>query len=308
LLSSSLVTYEELQKSIKSLQHQNKILKIELETYKLLEVEFEILKTVTVPKKICSDIHVGISNQKPVSNCSNCNKLNSAVKKAKEEVLSHKEIIKVLLAEESEKVQYSKIVDHELSNYIGEQSMAPRMDEDWVLVFPKNNRKLKDLNSNLIQIIPSSENYYDLLHNLKEEEEVTNKITKDFSSRNTNNKSQLKKRAKNVASQKNYKHKVCIMGDSHVRKCAAELRQTLGCKYAVTGFTKPGAPTTDIIKTGEEEISTFSTKDFVILWTGANNTSKNNTKGALNSLSKFMEENKSVNIVLIDMICYQHHV
>jgi hypothetical protein len=289
LLSPSPATYEELQKNIQSLQHQNKILNIELETYKLLEVEFETLKTVTVCNEKCSDIHVGTSNKKPVSNCSNCNKLNSALKKAKEEILSFKEIIKMLQDEESEIVQ--QIGDHEQNNYIGEQSIAPRMEEDWVLVPTKNNRKLEDLNSNLIQIIPTSENYYDFFHNLKEKEEVTNKITKDFNSPNTNNKSQFKKRAKTVESQKNFKHKVCILGDSRMRKCATELRQTLGCRFAVTGFTKPGAPTTDLIKTVEEEISTFTTKDFVILWTGANDISKNNTNGALSSLSKFMEEN-----------------
>jgi hypothetical protein len=53
------------------------------------------------------------------------------------------------------------------------------------------------------------------------------------------------------------------------------------------GFTKPEALSSDIIKTVEEEIATFSSKDFVILWTGANDISKNNTKGALKSLSKF---------------------
>jgi hypothetical protein len=104
---------------------------------------------------------LGTSNKKPVSNCSNCNKLNSALKKAKEEILSLKESIKVLQAEESEIMQHSKIGDHEQNNYIGEQSIAPMMEEDWVLVPPKNNRKLEDLNSNLIQIIPTSENYYD---------------------------------------------------------------------------------------------------------------------------------------------------
>jgi hypothetical protein len=67
-------------------------------------------------------------------------------------------------------VQHSKIGDHEQNNYIGEQSTAPRIEEDWVLVPPKNNSKLEDLNSNLIQIIPTKENYYDLLHNLKEKE------------------------------------------------------------------------------------------------------------------------------------------
>jgi hypothetical protein len=44
------------------------------------------------------------------------------------------------------------------------------------------------------------------------------------------------------------------------------------------GSTKPGAPTSDIIKTVDDEIATFSNKEFVILWTGANDISKNNTK------------------------------
>jgi hypothetical protein len=52
------------------------------------------------------------------------------------------------------------------------------------------------------------------------------------------------------------------------------------------GFTKPGARTSDIIKTVEDEIVTFSSKDFLILWAGANDISKNNTKGALKSLTK----------------------
>jgi hypothetical protein len=51
LLSSSLVTCEELQKRIESLQHQNKVLKVELETNKLLEVELEHYKLLV--KKIC---------------------------------------------------------------------------------------------------------------------------------------------------------------------------------------------------------------------------------------------------------------
>jgi ribosomal protein L37AE/L43A len=89
---------------------------------------------------------------------------------------------------------------------------------------------------------------------------------KGVRTRNISNYSTIKKRAKNVESQRNYKHKVRIIGDSHVRKCAAELRQTLDCRYEVMGLTKPGAPTSDIIKTVEEEIAIFSNKDFVMDW------------------------------------------
>ncbi|MDR1261152.1 MAG: coiled-coil domain-containing protein 6, partial [Rickettsiales bacterium] len=45
LLSSSPVTCEELQERIESLQHQNKVLQIELETHRLMEVELETCKS-----------------------------------------------------------------------------------------------------------------------------------------------------------------------------------------------------------------------------------------------------------------------
>jgi hypothetical protein len=115
--------------------------------------------------------------------------------------------------------------DPEQSNCFGEQIKAPYMEEDWVLVAAKNNknnRKFDDLNRNLIQIIPTAVNKYDLLHNLKEEDKCTETVMKGVRTRNKSN-SQIKKRAKNVESQMNNKHKVRIIGDSHVRKCAAEL-------------------------------------------------------------------------------------
>jgi predicted glycosyltransferase len=146
----------------------------------------------------------------------------------------------------------------------------------------------------LTQIIPTAVSNYDLLHNLKEEGKSINTVMKDLRTRNIGNYSQIKKRVKNVESQRNYKHKVWIIGDSHVRKCTAELLQTLDCRYEVMGFTKPGALTSDIVKT-IEEIATFSSKHFMILWTGANDISKNNMKGALKRLSKFLEVCKSVN-------------
>jgi hypothetical protein len=66
------------------------------------------------------------------------------------------------------------------------------------------------------------------------------------------------------------------------------------------GFTKPGAQTSDTIKMVVKEITTFSSKDFLILWAGANDISKNNTTGALKSLTKFMKIYKRANIVLIN--------
>jgi 50S ribosomal subunit-associated GTPase HflX len=81
-------------------------------------------------------------------------------------------------------VLYNKLGDPEQSNYFGEQIKAPYMEEDWVLVAAKNNRKFDNLNRNLIQIISTEVNNYDLLHNLKEEEKLTNTVMMDLRIRN----------------------------------------------------------------------------------------------------------------------------
>jgi hypothetical protein len=68
----------------------------------------------------------------------------------------------------------------------------------------------------------------------------------------------------------------------------------------VCGFIKPGARSNEIIKTGEEEVSSLKHKDVVIVWGGSNDISRNNTKEALKNLSNSMNSNKNVNTVLIN--------
>jgi hypothetical protein len=59
-------------------------------------------------------------------------------------------------------------------------------------------------------------------------------------------------------------HKVMIIGDSHAKKCAAELRHNLDRSYEVCGFIKPGARSKEIINPAEEEVSSLKHKDVVI--------------------------------------------
>jgi hypothetical protein len=76
----------------------------------------------------------------------------------------------------------NKFGDPEQRNYFGEQIKAPQIEEDWVLIAAKSNRKC-DLNRNLIEIIPTAANNYDLLHNLKEEEKSTDTVMMDVRTR-----------------------------------------------------------------------------------------------------------------------------
>jgi len=63
---------------------------------------------------------------------------------------------------------------------------------------------------------------------------------------------------------------------------------------------KPGAQMNEITKTAREELKSLKSDDLVVVWGWANDISRNNTKEALKSLSEFVNENKELNIVLIN--------
>jgi hypothetical protein len=67
--------------------------------------------------------------------------------------------------------------------------------------------------------------------------------------------------------------KVLLISNSHAKKCALELHHNLDHNYEVSGFIKPGALSSEIIK----EEASLQQED-AILWTGGNDISRNNSK------------------------------
>jgi hypothetical protein len=89
-----------------------------------------------------------------------------------------------------------------------------------------------------------------------------------------------KEKIKDEESRRKYKPKIRIIGDSHAKKCAAELRMISDHRYDIMGITKPGALMSDILTTAIDEAALLSNKDILILWARANDISKNNTNEA----------------------------
>ena len=76
------------------------------------------------------------------------------------------------------------------------------------------------------------------------------------------------------------------------------LQDNLGTNYEVSSFIKPGAQMNEITKTAKEEIKFMKLED-VVVWGRANDINRNNMKEALKYVSKLVNENKGVNIVLL---------
>jgi len=109
------------------------------------------------------------------------------------------------------------------------------------------------------------------------------------------------KAERNQNKQKKRKHKVMVIGDSHARGCAAELRVNLRKDHAIQGLVYPGAGIDMISTSVEGEIKQLSKQDVIIVWGGSRDVGKNESKQGINRLQGFIETNKHTNIILTEV-------
>ena len=72
-------------------------------------------------------------------------------------------------------------------------------------------------------------------------------------------------------------HKVLVLGDSHARGRAAEVKLRLNSEYEVMGFTNPGSTMKAIKESAKGKIEELTKKDIVVLWVGSNDVAKNSS-------------------------------
>jgi predicted phosphodiesterase len=84
------------------------------------------------------------------------------------------------------------------------------------------------------------------------------------------------------------KHNILIIGDSHSRALAINLRHNLNDEYKVQGLTKPGSDLSDILNSNIQDITEFTKKDVVIIWGGMKDVSRNESSKGLTEIRNFM--------------------
>jgi len=67
---------------------------------------------------------------------------------------------------------------------------------------------------------------------------------------------------------KNKVHKVLILGDSHARGCASEVRNQLNNEYDISGFINPGSVLKNIKESAKTKMVQLTNDDTVVLWLG----------------------------------------
>jgi hypothetical protein len=147
---------------------------------------------------------------------------------------------------------------------------------------------MKTTKNSSLQIIPPTNNKFELLSNLKEDSDPPSRAN------------QVKPRSIQVKNLSVAKHNVLIIGDSHARGSAPRLQHNLGKDYVVSSFVKPGAQMKGISTTTNEERKSLKSEDVLVIWGGSNNISKNSMREAISNVSELVKESKDANIVLIN--------
>jgi uncharacterized membrane protein len=66
------------------------------------------------------------------------------------------------------------------------------------------------------------------------------------------------------------KHKILIIGDSHVRGCAGMMSASMDARFEVCGVIKPGSCTDSISGTMSDEVDKLTKNNFLVLSSGDN--------------------------------------
>jgi len=108
-----------------------------------------------------------------------------------------------------------------------------------------------------------------------------------------------KRHSKTTANKKD--HKLLIIGDSHARRWAQNVKAQIKNNFHIQGLIKPGAGADILETTAKSDITSQSKKDVVVVCVGANDIAKNNTKIALNHISNFVKSNNHTNIIVTNL-------
>jgi hypothetical protein len=133
-------------------------------------------------------------------------------------------------------------------------------------------------------------------------------INQSHGSSNDNNKwihvrsrvkeSEVKMQENKVKEIRGLKHKILIIGDSHVRDFAGLMSASLDAHFEVCGVVKLGSCTSG---TMTDEVDKLSNNDFVMLCSGSNDISKKNPRLAFRFIVDSIEKVKHTNVILLGL-------
>jgi RNase P/RNase MRP subunit p30 len=90
-----------------------------------------------------------------------------------------------------------------------------------------------------------------------------------------------------------------ILGDSHTRGCAAEVKQLLNNKFEVLGLVNSGSGMEFIKDTARVKLHQLKKNDVVVVWGGSNDIARNNSIKGMKNILEFVLNANHTNVIIM---------
>jgi hypothetical protein len=160
----------------------------------------------------------------------------------------------------------------------------------WTVVESYRHRNSRKLVRRQPQWSFRNVNRYEVLQNTNEKLATSQNL--DL----VNNKEMVAKKRKRLQREK---RTIVVVGDSYTRGMAGEISHNLGSSFEVIGYVKPGAGMKVITDMPNQECTTLTKEDMVVIWGGANDIAKNETNIGLTHITNFVKLRKHTNVLLM---------
>jgi len=228
--------------------------------------------------------------------CYNCELLKLKLQEVSSELRSAREIIKILQEEDNPNQRASEKPREPQHNL--EEKQPPTEDHysSWTKCMPTRKTRIRNYVHSKQEVFPPNVNRYNVLRTLIEPQ--VDDLPNSHNILTTLKKHSGKNSVERGANHRN-RRKIVIIGDSHAKGCAANIKHVLGKTEEVTGYVSPGSKLENITNIPNKEINELTKKDTVVIWGGANNIAINESEKGLTYLSNFVDLCKNTNVIII---------
>jgi hypothetical protein len=101
------------------------------------------------------------------------------------------------------------------------------------------------------------------------------------------------------------KHEIRILGDSHARGLAKELKHKLNQEFDVQGVITPGATLDKLITSASSDLKTSTKIEACIIWGGTNDVGRDETNIGIRALNHFVNSHQHTNVTVLN-VPYRH--
>jgi hypothetical protein len=99
------------------------------------------------------------------------------------------------------------------------------------------------------------------------------------------------------------KRKIIVMGDSHARGLAKELKYGFNHEFEIQGIIKPGSTLKNLVKMTCSDLKTLTKRDVCLAWGSTNDVGRSKTNMGIRALNDFVSSHELPTNMILSQTC-----